>query len=147
MPNNLNSTGLSVGSLGGVIKEVVDPTGRGFLTLQSDTISKTINDWTTGPNTGNITLPSLSIGSSSIVGYFYGTGFVSETVRIKITLPSSGNYAYTTFESYSQVTLPKTLSMNITTATKSSGGTQIIDMSATGTFKDLVAIVLYYRYS
>ena len=150
MPNNLNSTGLSVGSLGGVIKEVVDPTGRGFLTLQSDTISKTVNDWTQEGDIGdsfNVTLPSLNIGSSSIVAYTTGTFFTSATISIKVTLPSSGNYAYNAFTSYSSTSLPRTVSMNITTASKSSGGTRIIDMSATGLAKILVAIVLYYRYS
>lgn len=147
MPNNLNSTGLSVGSLGGVIKEVVDPTGRGFLTLQSDTISKTISGWTQEWNDNgayNIILPSINVGASSIVGYSASS---YRNVSLTVKLPSSGNYTYTKVDGTDYLDIvPKTLTMAITTATKAAGGTQIVDLSSSGISARCQAVILYYRY-
>ena len=153
MANQLNSTGLSVGSLNGVIKEVVDPTGRGFLQLDIDTISKsgTYPDYDNSPSySSTITLPSIGVGQTG----FYCNQFINKSTTnsftLKLKLPANGNYVYTKTSTNSRVDSDAvTLSLNVTTSSRSAGGTEIVSQASSNSFLfgNAAAAVLYYRYS
>lgn len=152
MANQLNSTGLSVGSLNGVIKEVVDPTGRGFLQLDSDTISKsgTYPSYDNSPRySSTVTLPSINVGQTGLYcNQFLGSSTSPFTLKLK--LPANGNYVYTKTSTTDRVdSKTVTLSLNLTTATRAAGGTEVVSQPSSDAFLvvSAAAAVLYYRYS
>ena len=74
----------------------------------------------------------------------------TNSFTLKLKLPANGNYVYTKTSTNSRVDSDAvTLSLNVTTASRSAGGTEIVSQASSNSFLfgNAAAAVLYYRYS
>lgn len=154
MANSLTSNGLTIGTLNNTITEFLDPSNSKMVIGDNANVSVTFDAVESGisPNSSSktITLSSLSVGQSGsrkeIIGRSVLGGGSGGTITVK--LPASGTYAYAV-KNFSVSRLNGhsafTLSMNVLTATRGSGGTTV--GSATSTHQNNWAgiAVLYYR--
>lgn len=154
MANSLTGNGLTIGTLNNTITEFLDPSNSKMVIGDNANVSVTFDATDQGSvtdsNSTTITLPSLSIGQSRsnkrVIGRSILGGGSGGTITVK--LPASGTYAYAV-KNFSVSRLNGhsafTLSMNVLTATRGSGGTTV--GSATSTHQNNWAgiAVLYYR--
>lgn len=145
MSNSLNSTGLTVGDLGGCLKQIIDPSRTGLLILDPATITLSANYPTDPPSSSQTyTLPSISVGSTGIKAYM----IMGRNLTLKVNLPSSGNYVYKAITGGSS-SGAASLTLNYNTDPRASGGTQVASKTSGSTLSTMTisAAVIYYRYA